>query len=206
MLHRDVRVWLEGRPPQHVVALAGASGSQAPDSTENEIAHAFVCSCGAARFRVLAVPVAMAGDREPRGPLGFVVRAMSRVWRELGDAANPEERVEALAPPIAIDCESCGRRRIVVPGEDPEAPLPPLEAHRCRPCRRSSFQVVARYDYAPLEERIAPEPGDEERFDRFRLGVWCSACGHGTDDLYVVERRDTQRRVLDQLYGREPGG
>ena len=206
MLHPDVRAWLERHPPKDVVAVAAPVSEAGADAPGSDVAHAFVCECGSSGFRVLAVPAAMAGAGPRPGLLRFVTGAASRVWRELAPGADAVTRGEALAPPIAVDCASCGRRHVVVPGADPAAPLPPLEAHRCRPCRRSTFEVVARYDYAPLEARGEPEPGDAERFDRLRLGVACRACGRRADELYVLERRDARRRALDELYGREPAG
>jgi len=195
-----VREYLQTHPPRFVADIGWRTAFVADrELGADEFAHAFACGCGSTHFRVLGVPVSMSGARP-----GFVLRSMLRVWNELrASASGDAAAVERLLPPIALECVGCGRRAPLHSQAAPERVGAPLEALRCRPCRRSTFEawIVCRHAASDLE---APaRGGEEDRPDAWRLVVRCRTCG-GRAEPYTAELRSSQQARLDRLYGREP--
>jgi len=197
---------LRTHPPRFVGSLADAAA--APDvfhPAAHEFVHALRCECGSNAFRLLGVPAAMAG-----GGLGYVLRSVLRVWRELRAGASGADGLAGrFSPPIVLECTDCGARRVLLAEEDDAGVasrrVPPLEAHRCRPCRRSTFEVavVCAHHDAELDEPA--RRGQEEHFDAWRLVVRCRSCGM-LGEPFALGRRTPQQRRIDRLYGREQAG
>lgn len=206
------RAYLEAHPPARIAAMVRPSAPAPPsDIGPREVAHALACPCGSAAFRVLGVPAAMsqrgslAGQAEaPRRAMrGFVVRSVLRLWRELQMAAGGQD-ASVLWPPVILECERC-RARHVIDAPDArgsDAGPAPLEALRCRPCRRSGFEAMFLAGYESFDFDAAPRAGDEERFVAWRLRVRCRTCGR-TDHPASRRSRDARQIALDSLYGRD---
>jgi hypothetical protein len=144
----------------------------------------------------------MAGDAK-----GFVLRSVLRVWRELRASASGDAGLASrLSPPIVLACARCGAVAPLVSSEGDAGRgggAPPLEALRCRPCRRSTFAVAALCAYPDADLDAEARGGEEERYESWRLVVRCLACGmRGVP--FAVARRSEQQRRIDRLYGRGP--
>ena len=197
-----VRDHLRSRPPRLLDGLGTTPATGAFDPAPYEVAHGVVCTCGADRFRVLGVPVAM-----QTGGGGYVLRSILRVWRELRGVAQGEDGAAGrLSPPLVLDCTRCGARlRLPFEGDAPVVSAP-LEALRCRPCRRSTFEVAALFAHrdtdldAPLD--LATQADVQECYDAWRLAVRCRSCGTVGEPFGRVLRSEQERRI-DRLYGRE---
>ena len=210
-----LRAFLEAHPPARIAALVPTSPSApASDLGPREVAHTLACPCGSIAFRLLGVPAAMSQrddhvgphDARRRATRGFVLRSVLRLWRELQMAAGGQD-ASVLLPPIIHECARCrARHPLDAPdSRTPDAASAPLEALRCRPCRRSSFEASFIAGYESLEFEAAPRPGDEERFVAWRLRVRCRTCGR-TDHPASGRSRDARQIALDSLYGRDELG
>jgi hypothetical protein len=197
-----VREYLRRHPPRLLDDLETRPGAERFAPAPFEIAHGLVCACGSDRFRVLGVPAAM-----QTGGGGYVLRSILRVWRELRGAAPDEESLAGrLSPPLVLDCTRCGAQLRLPANGDAPAPAAPLEALRCRPCRRSTFGVAALFAHrdaeldAPLD--TASRGDAQECYDAWRLAVRCPSCGSVGEPFGRVLRSEQERRI-DRLYGRE---
>jgi len=215
MSEAALRAFLEARPPARIAAWVRPSAPEQPsDLGRREIAHALACPCGSVAFRLLGVPAAMSRRGGGEGGAaagrsatrGFVLRSVLRLWRELQMAAGAQD-ASVLLPPIILECARCRARHLLdAPGSrGTDAASAPLEALRCRPCRRSSFEATFIAGYETLDFEAAPRPGDEERFVAWRLRVRCRTCGR-TDHPVSGRLRDARQIALDSLYGRDDAG
>lgn len=195
-----MREYLQTHPPRFVADIGWRDAFDAGHEIgADEFAHAFACGCGATHFRVLGVPVSMSGGRP-----GFVLRSMLRVWNELrASASGDAAAVERLRPPLWLECVGCGKRAPLRGEAMPERTSSPLEALRCRPCRRSSFEACVVCRYAGSDLDAPARGGEEDRPDAWRLVVRCRTCGARAEP-YIAELRSSQQARLDRLYGREP--
>lgn len=196
-----VRERLRAHPPHLLDALATRPAPEGFAAADHEFAHALACpGCGGEGFRVLGVPVAMEGIRA-----GYVLRSVLRIWRELRSATESADGVFGrLGPPVALDCTRCGRRTPLVARSEDAGEAPPLEALRCRPCRRSTFAVAVTCAHHDADLEAEASGGEEERYDAWRLDVRCRACGTRAEPFARVLRGE-QQRTLDRLYGRGGG-
>lgn len=196
-----MRDHLQTHPPRFVadgqwreVVAADLGVLLSPD----EFAYAFACPCGGRHFRVLGVPVAMSGGRT-----GFMLRSVLRVWRELRASTTGEAAaVGHLSPPIGLECLQCGLRSPLRLGGAGEHVTPPLEALRCRPCRRSTFEVCVVCRHAGADLDAPARGGEEDRPDALRIVVRCRSCGNRAEP-YASVLRSAQQIRLDRLYGRD---
>ena len=174
------------------------------DPGASEVAVGLVCPCGSELFRVLGVPASMARGA---GRGSYILRSLLRVVREVRvAAAEPGQGGGLLGAPIEMACVGCGTRLAfglaAVP--DPAQPEPALEAYRCRPCRRSTMRAFAVLRYKGLDLSEKPHPGDEERYDRWRLVLRCATC-RSVADVANESLRSDRDLAIDRLYGRTGG-
>lgn len=209
-----LRSFLQDHPPARIAGLVRDDMAVLTDLEAQEIAHALACPCGSIGFRLLGVPAAMLSDplgtrpgRDVDRPQrGYMLRSLLRIWRELRLASTGNDG-GALTAPIVLDCVQCKARHVLVdqPSERNGAGPAPLEALRCRPCRRSSFDVTLVHGYENLDFEAEPRPGDEERFVALRVLVRCRTCGRRAEPV-AQRSRDAQQITLDSLYGRNDPG
>lgn len=199
-LETTLREYLRAHPPRfiaHAARLDAVAGDLGV--AHDELAHTLACTCGARRFRVLGVPTAMTGGRT-----SYVLRSVLRVWRELSaGASRAGELAGRLTPPIMLECTACSLRTpLQIDDSSDGHALPPLEALRCRPCRRSTFEAVVASRYADLDLDARARGGEEERLDAWRLIVRCRSC-HAVSEPFGATLRGHRQRRLDRLYGRD---
>ncbi len=193
-----VRDHLASHPPRLLDGLTTARADSALPLERFEVGHQLVCTCGSDAFRVLGVPVAM---RQGQG--GYVLRSVLRVWRELQGVASGEDAVAGrLSPPIRLDCTRCGQRTQLLEAEDDRGHAAPLEALRCRPCRRSTFAVTTVFAHRDLDLDAPARGVEHEHYDAWHVGVRCRACGTLGEPFSRVLRGEQERRI-DRLYGRD---
>lgn len=209
-----MRSFLQRHPPARIAGLVRDELPGLAELGAREVEHALACSCGSVGFRLLGVPAAMldrrfaAGSANAVAPTqrGYMLRSLLRIWRELRMASSGEDG-GVLTAPIVLDCATCKARHVLVaPASDARDAVPaPLEALRCRPCRRSSFELTVVHGYEGLDFEAEPRPGDEERFVTMRLLARCRNCGRTTEPV-AERKRDAQQLALDSLYGRDGSG
>ncbi len=157
------------------------------------------CPCGQRAFRVAGRP------RTASGPGSLFWRTLSRVWRDARQPLVRGEPVESpYLPPLSLVCGSCEREGEVLGragASEPavaQGPPGPLEAHRCRACRRASMEVVV--GIAEADAGGSASPAD--RTVAAELVARCRACGRQARLAWFDERPSAQQIQLDRLYGR----